>query len=190
VTAVVFDVGETLVDETHAWERAADACGVPRFTLVALVGATIVRGESHRRAFEALGVTPPRGEFTPDDLYPDALPCIRALRERGLLVGAAGNMRVETEDVVREHVDFVGSSERWGLEKPAPEFFARVAAEAGRPASEIAYVGDRVDNDVLPARQAGMVAVHIRRGPWGVTHDGAEADLCIDSLAELVEAFT
>jgi FMN phosphatase YigB (HAD superfamily) len=30
--AVVFDAGETLVDETGIWERAADAAGVPRFT--------------------------------------------------------------------------------------------------------------------------------------------------------------
>ena len=54
VKAVVFDVGETLVDETRAWEAAADACGVPRFTLIALVGAAIERGESHRCAFEWL----------------------------------------------------------------------------------------------------------------------------------------
>ena len=33
VTAVVFDVGETLVDGTRNWEAVADACGVPRFTL-------------------------------------------------------------------------------------------------------------------------------------------------------------
>jgi FMN phosphatase YigB (HAD superfamily) len=45
---MVFDVGETLVDETRNWEHVADACGVPRFTLMALVGATIARGESHR----------------------------------------------------------------------------------------------------------------------------------------------
>ena len=30
MTAYVFDVGETLIDETGMWERAADACGVPR----------------------------------------------------------------------------------------------------------------------------------------------------------------
>ena len=34
-------------------------------------------------------------------------------------------------------------------------------------ADELAYVGDRVDNDVLPAAAAGLVAVHVRRGPWG-----------------------
>ena len=31
-------------------------CGVPRFTLMALVGAAIERGESHNRVFELLGV--------------------------------------------------------------------------------------------------------------------------------------
>ena len=31
--------------------------------------------------------------------------------------------------------------------------------------SEIAYVGDRVDFDVLPAAAAGMFTVHLRRGP-------------------------
>ncbi len=189
MTAVVFDVGETLVDETRAWERVADSCGVPRFTLMALVGAAIQRGESHNRAFELLGVSKPFGTFTSGDLYPDALPCLRRLRELGLVVGAVGNMPEANEDAVREHLDFVGSSERWGVEKPAPECFDRVALEAGRSPADIAYVGDRVDNDVLPAQRAGMVAVHIRRGPWGVLHDGTAADPHIQSLALLPRAF-
>jgi FMN phosphatase YigB (HAD superfamily) len=89
---------------------------------------------------------------------------------------------------VREHVDLVGSAGRWGIEKPAPEFFERIAAEAGFAPEEIAYVGDRIDNDVRPARAAGMVAIHIRRGPWGYLQNGAEeAHLRIDLLAELPE---
>lgn len=185
MTAVVFDVGETLVDETRAWERIADVYGVPRFTLMALVGAAIERGESHRRAFEWLGIDGPFGRFSSDQLYPDAVPCLRGLRETGLLVGAVGNMQTLNEDVVRPYVDFVGSSERWGVEKPSRDFFDRVVAEADRPAGKIAYVGDRVDNDVLPAQRAGMFAVHIRRGPWGVLQDASEADARIDSLDEL-----
>jgi FMN phosphatase YigB (HAD superfamily) len=173
----VFDVGETLVDETRAWERIADVYGVPRFTLMALVG------------FEWLGTDGPFGGFSSDQLYPDAVPCLRALRERGLVVGAVGNMEAVNEDVVRPYVDFVGSSERWGVEKPSPEFFARVVTEADRPADEIANVGDRVDNDVLPAKRAGMLAVHLRRGPWGVLHDPAKADVRVESLDELVGVF-
>ena len=188
VKAVVFDVGETLVDETRVWERVADDCGVPRFTLMALIGATIARGEPHRRALEWLGAEPRPQSFDGDVLYPDALPCLRALRERGLQVGAVGNMAVRHEDVVRDHVDFVASSERWGVEKPAAGFFARVAEEVGEPAAEIAYVGDRVDNDVEPALAAGMVAVHLRRGPWGYLHEPPAAAIRIETLAELPEA--
>jgi FMN phosphatase YigB (HAD superfamily) len=60
-----------------------------------------------------------------------------------------------------------------------------VTKEANRSARGLAYVGDRVDNDVLPARRAGMFAVHVRRGPWGFLHDGSEADAQIESLDEL-----
>ena len=189
VSAVVFDVGETLVDETRQWERAADACGVPRFTLMALLGALIARGEPHVRVWDLLGVgRPDVGGFHDDELYPDAVPCLRELRGRGLAVGAVGNMRAVHEDVLRGHVDWTGSSERWGIEKPSPEFFERVADEAGREPSQVAYVGDRVDNDVEPALAAGMVAVHVRRGPWGLLHQPPARALRIGSLAELPEA--
>ena len=69
MNAVVFDVGETLVDETRSWERAADACGVSRFTLMALVGGAIVCGESHRSAFDRLGVEPQPAPFTSDPVH-------------------------------------------------------------------------------------------------------------------------
>ena len=133
VTVVVFDVGETLVDETTTYER-----------------------------WEAEGAT--ELVFADRDLHADALPCFDALRARGLRIGAAGNMYAHHEDFLRPYVDVVGSSERWGVEKPNAGFFARVVEEARAPAEEILYVGDRVDNDVVPALAAGMHAIRIRRG--------------------------
>ena len=89
-------------------------------------------------------------------------------------------------------VDLIASSAGWGVEKPSPEFFARVAALAGEPPARIAYVGDRVDNDVAPAAAAGMVAVFLRRGPWGylqASHpDASRAAIRLDGLAGLPEA--
>jgi HAD superfamily hydrolase (TIGR01549 family) len=187
VSAVVFDVGETLVDETRNWEHVADACGVPRFTLMALVGATIARGESHRRVKEWLDIDPPRTAFLHDEFYPDAVPCLRRLKDAGFFVGAVGNMAIEHEDLVRPYVDFAASSERWGVEKPSPVFFERVLAEAGRPADEVAYVGDHVVNDVEPTLAAGMVSVHIRRGPWGYLLEPPPEAIRIRSLDELPE---
>jgi HAD superfamily hydrolase (TIGR01509 family) len=185
--AVVFDAGETLVDETGIWERAADAAGVPRFTLMGTLGGLISRGERHSRVWELLGVERPSSLFEPADFYPDALPCLAGLRGRGLRVGVVGNTPREFEDLMREHVDFVGSSVGWGVEKPAPEFFERIVAEAGADPEEIAYVGDRVDNDVGPALAAGMIAVHLRRGPWGYLHDPPSEALRASSLSEIPE---
>jgi HAD superfamily hydrolase (TIGR01509 family) len=187
VKAVVFDVGETLVDETGMWERAAAAAGVPAFTLMGVLGGLAARGEPHSQAWALLGIEQPASSWGADDFYPDALPCLERLRGAGLLVGAVGNTPAETEELLREHVELVGSSSRWGIEKPAPAFFARIAAESGRRPEQIAYVGDRVDNDVAPALAAGMVAVHVRRGPWGHLHEPPPAALKIDSLAELPE---
>jgi FMN phosphatase YigB (HAD superfamily) len=85
-------------------------------------------------------------------------------------------------------VQFVASAARWGIYKPAPEFFARVSDELGLAPDKIAYVGDRVDNDVGPAIAAGMTGVHIRRGPWGHFHDPPAAAIRIHSLDELPEA--
>jgi FMN phosphatase YigB (HAD superfamily) len=185
VEAVVFDVGETLVDETRAWEAAADECGVPRFTLMALVGAMIDAGRPHTDALDLLGIEPPRRALSADQWYPDARPCLARLREHGLVVGAMGNMAVEHEELIRPEVAFVSSSARLGVEKPSPAFFEGVARLVGRRAEKIAYVGDRVDNDVAPALRAGMVGVHIRRGPWGFLHEPPVGAIAIRSLDEL-----
>ena len=188
VKAVVFDVGETLVDETGMWERAADAAGVPRFTLMGVLGGLAARGEHHSKVWSILGVEWPASTWAAVDFYPDALPCLTRLRSSGLRVGAAGNVPLGSEAPLREHVDVLGSSGLWGVEKPASGFFDRLVAETGLEAEEIAYVGDRVDNDVQPSLAAGMVAVHIRRGPWGLLHEAPSAAIRIDSLAELPEA--
>ncbi len=193
VRAVVFDVGETLVDEERAWRELARAAGIGPHALWAALGLTIARGEEHHRAWAHLGVERPDVAFALEsgDLYPDATPCLGRAHALGLLVGIAGNQPESTESVLREagvQADVVGSSARWGVAKPDPAFFARIVAETGLAPHEIAYVGDRVDNDVLPAAAAGMVAVHLRRGPWGLLQDaGGAAALVVDSLDGLPE---
>jgi HAD superfamily hydrolase (TIGR01549 family) len=153
-----------------------------------VVGGLAARGEHHRRAWELLRVDQPAATWGLADFYPDVLSCLAGLRRRGLRVGAVGNTLTDAEDLLREHVDLVGSSARWGVEKPAPAFFERIVSECGVDADEIAYVGDRIDNDVEPALAAGMVAVHLRRGPWGLLHEPPPAALAVDSLEELPEA--
>jgi haloacid dehalogenase superfamily, subfamily IA, variant 1 with third motif having Dx(3-4)D or Dx(3-4)E len=127
-----------------------------------------------------------------DDLYPDALECLRQLAADGYRLGVAANQPAPAAGVLRAMgIDFelVATSQAWGISKPDPAFFARIATELGLPPAAIAYVGDRLDNDIGPAHAAGMVAVFVRRGPWGWIQAGRtdppEADLVVESLAEL-----
>ena len=60
----------------------------------------------------------------------------------------------------------MATSAAWGVAKPSPAFFERIAAELDLPPAAIAYVGDRIDNDIEPAAAAGMCAIFVRRGPW------------------------
>ncbi len=205
--AVVFDVGETLVDETRMWSIWADHLGVPRLTFFSALGASIADRSHHHDAMRlfrpdvdvdaesaALRAAGTSWHASVDDLYQDALPCLRALRDLGYRLGVAANQPAAVAGVMHDlGVDFelVGMSEAWGLHKPDPAFFRRIADELRLAPDRIAYVGDRVDNDVRPARAAGMVAVFVRRGPWGWIQAGRadppEADLVVESLAELPE---
>ena len=212
---MVFDVGETLVDETRIFARWADRFGVPHMAFFGTIGGVLASGGTITDAFRLLvpgfdlaaesarwRAEDPDGErehFGERDLYPDVRPAFKALREAGLSLVIAGNQPPEagpTLTAMDLGVDGIGISDDWGVAKPSPAFFERVLslARATRPdiaAEEILYVGDRVDNDVLPARRAGMRTALLRRGIYGYLHaageDAAYADVILDDLHRLVD---
>jgi len=47
--------------------------------------------------------------------------------------------------------DVLATSEDWGFTKPDAAFFSKLIAVSGHASHEVAYVGDRLDNDLLPA---------------------------------------
>ena len=205
IRAVVLDVGETLVDETRQWGLWADWLGVPRSDFSKAFHEVVASGAHHRRVFDrfAPGLDVDAAErariaagqgytIEPQDFYPDALACMAELRLQGLMVGIAGNQPEAAEAALRAcgtSADFIATSTGWGIEKPSPQFFERIADVAGMPPSAIAYAGDRLDNDIVPARGAGMVAIFLRRGPWGLAHANSPntglASAQIETLAAL-----
>lgn len=203
---VCLDVGETLVDETRVWSTWADELGVPRLTFMAAMGAVIARGGQHGDVFSAFGLSdeewrarrPAVGAayagFQAGDLYPDALRTPPALAAAGYRVAIVANQPANRTPELRAlgfATEVLAMSDELGVHKPDPAFFAMALELMGRPEpASVAYVGDRIDNDVLPAAAAGMRAVWLRRGPWGVIQEPPRdpvAALVVDSLDELVE---
>jgi HAD superfamily hydrolase (TIGR01549 family) len=200
---ICLDVGETLIDESRVWETWARIVGVTRFTFMAALGAMLARGRPFDDVFAFLGVTNREehraafnaayGGFQEGDLYPDAKPALDALRAAGYHLALIANQPAERTEELRflgVRAEVMGMSAEMGVHKPAPEFFVEALRRMGDPEpTDVAYVGDRLDNDIHPAAAAGMRPVWIRRGPWAaITGDVPPAGtLVIDSLTALVD---
>ena len=128
----------------------------------------------------------------------DALPTIKALRERGYLLGVVSNAG-DDADVqtlvdkvgIRPYLDFIVSSAAFGFRKPDPRIFQFALDCWGVLPEEVAMVGDTLEADILGANQAGLFSVWITRR---VELEAVQAirtriqpDEEIDSLAALVD---
>lgn len=200
---IVFDIGEVLIDETRVWSIWAELLGVSPLTFGAVLGAAIVQGEDHHSVFPHLApnvdwqILEPEherryGGFRREDLYPDVEPCLADLRTLGFRIVFAGNQPQRRAEQLRALAlphDQLATSDELGAEKPDPGFFTAMLDLAGAgDASDVLYVGDRVDNDIEPAAAFGLRTCWLRRGPWGQLQelpDGLEADLALEGLGEL-----
>ena len=151
IRAVWFDVGEVLINETREYGTWADWLGVPRHTFSAVFGAVIARGQDYREVFQVFRpgfdleaerqarIDAGLGEYlNADDLYPDARPCLQALKDAGYFVGIAGNQTVRAGRFLRElnlPCDVLATSDDWGVSKPSPDFFAKLVEVSGYQAN-------------------------------------------------------
>lgn len=178
IRAVVFDQGETLVNETRFWSSVAAYAGVPDFTLFGVLGGLIERRENHRSVFNIMQIESVDPgiigyQIEQRDLYPDVIRMLTRLKHDGYILATAGNQSASVEGELGDldlPVAFNATSAAWGVSKPEPAYFLRIAEELKLGPNEIVYIGDRLDNDYFPAKSVGMHAVFIRRGPWGALH--------------------
>ena len=154
---------------------------------------------------------PFRGEL--ETLYPEAPAVLAALSEKyrlgvianqakglkeRLSIGFMGNGTNATliinsrEWGVLSYFSAVASSWEAGFLKPDPALFRYALSLAGCAPEEAVMIGDRLDNDIFPAKALGMKTVWIRQGFGALqTPKGPEytPDYTVDSLTELPGIF-
>jgi HAD superfamily hydrolase (TIGR01549 family) len=198
ITAVYFDIGETLVDRNREYAAIARYLNISPHTFSSVFGAVIAAGgevddvlarfDTDRAAVRELAHVPALAEA---DLYRDARAVLQRLRDHGLRIGIVGNQPASLTAELRAlelPADEIATSADWGVAKPDASFFAQVIASAGAEPGDIVYVGDQIDNDVLPALAAGLQAVRILRGPWGALIRDEDAESrCLAVVSDLDE---
>lgn len=201
---IFFDVGYTLFDETAVWERRFEEQAQLEETQkrgltaadvrAAVENATRSRLPQYRtfvRTHQLTQAAPYRHELeTP---YPDALPVLKQLSQSYRL-GVIANQTAGLEDRLRAwgllpHLSAVVSSWEHQIMKPDVRLFEAALREACCTPGEAAMVGDRLDNDVQPAKALGMHTVWIRQGFGALQSPLSPADTpdhVIDSLSDLL----
>ena len=94
---------------------------------------------------------------------------LASLQASGLKLGLAANQhadviaRLEACGIAR-YFDYLGVSGTHGLRKPDPRLFVHACDGLGVTPEHCVMVGDRIDNDIVPARLLGMRTVLFRTG--------------------------
>ena len=132
-------------------------------------------------------------DAVPLQAYPEAAAALHDLRAAGFRLGILANQPVSARvDLDRAGItalcDGVWLSAAVGLAKPDPAFF-RLALDAWALAPRrVAYVGDRPDNDIAPARKLGLATVRLSRGPHAQQLPRTDAERADVEAPDLTEA--
>lgn len=199
---IFFDLGSTLIDET-----AADLLRIREMT--AGTNITVEEYREKRLEFIRQGVSGDRAAIaffgltkTPwhseeERPYPDAAPTLAALKRRGFRLGVIANqnpgtkLRLADWDLL-QYFDVIAASAEEGVEKPDPAIFQLALMRTSCRPDLAVMIGDRMDNDIAPAKALGLHTVRLLRG-LGAYHtvrsSKEEPEYTIRDLTELLQLF-
>lgn len=202
-----FDMGSTLLDETESykgWFRNASAAiggalspqEIEREYCAGMErGNPTVQGQLKAYGFSSK----PTGSLYPSDLdtpYPEAGRVLKQLAKRYKL-GIIANQNPGSEARLEQYglrcfFDVIAASAEICFKKPQPQIFEYALSKAGCTAEQAVMIGDRLDNDIFPAKQMGFTTVRILQGygklqtPRSAAY---ESDYTIQSLSQLLDIF-
>ena len=196
---IFFDVGSTLVDETEAYDhRVREMIVGTNITFKEFddVRVALARQglDGNSAAIKHFGLTKPPWHSEDEVPYSDAHSTLAALVDKGYELGIIANQKLGTEERLeswglRQYFEVIAASAEIGYAKPDKEIFEKALEFAKCTAEESVMVGDRLDNDIIPAKAIGMKTVWVKNGL--AQYQGAElgegvADYQIGSLSELL----
>lgn len=199
---IFFDVGSTLMDETEAYDhRAREMIAGTDITFSAFDSKRIELAkqgfDGNSEAINYFGLEKTPWHWEDEKPFEDAAETLEALVERGYHLGIIANQvpgtaqRLDAWGLLK-YFDVVAASAELGVAKPDPLIFENALELAGCQPCDSVMVGDRLDNDIRPAKALGMQTVWIRKGlskHQPVDLGKTVAEWVIDNLSDLKEIF-
>lgn len=194
-----FDIGSTLVDETDCVKKRCE---------VIIESNNIDRQEFYDRVDECAktdsyavraaalyyGAEIPRWYGELEKLYPDTKMILEILSKKYKL-GVIANQSLGTKERldnwnIGKYFDVVVASAEAGCAKPDLKIFNLALEQAGCKPNDAVMIGDRLDNDIVPAKQIGMKTVWVRQGFAKyqiICNESEQPDFIIDSISDILD---
>ncbi len=196
---IFFDLGATLVDETDVYKSRCEYA-IRQLNIDSAEFMNKVCEEAGisptpiRTAAEAYGVVLPKWDSSLEKLYEGAVDTVSYLYGKYKL-GIIANQVPGTQERIDnwgmgKYFDVVMASAEAGCAKPDPRIFTMALEKAGCEPADAIMVGDRLDNDIIPAKKLGMKTVWVRQGYaiyQSIDDESKRPDHIVDSINELRE---
>lgn len=190
-----FDIGSTLVDESKAYDhRIRDTIKNRDISYEQFCNAMIDFAKqglnAYNEAVRFFGLNRTTWHSEDEFLYPETVSILDALSKR-YKIGIIANQLPGTQERLNkmgigEYICLVVSSAETGIAKPNPAIFRLALKRANCAAENSVMIGDRLDNDIIPAKQLGMHTIWIRQGLGGMA-DIKNAENIADHTVESIE---
>lgn len=193
-----FDIGSTLVDESKCYEnRYLKAIQDTDITYDELLDKVVEFSKQNRNgdhpAIEYFGLKLPKWDKESERLYPDTAFVLSELSKK-YHIGIIANQSLGTEIRldkwgILKYIDLVIASAEEGVAKPNPDIFKIALSKAECSEQNAVMIGDRIDNDIAPAKTIGMKTIWIRQGfarYQQPKNDFETADFTVDTLTQLL----
>ena len=199
---IFFDLGATLVDETDVCisrcEYAIRQLNISREDFMNKVYEEArICPTPIRAAAKAYGVSLPEWDNSLEKLYEATGSVLSSLYGKYKL-GIIANQSAGTQGRIDHwgigrYFDVVVASAEAGCAKPDLEIFTMALEKAKCEPAQAFMVGDRLDNDIYPAKKLGMKTVWVRQGYAQyqcVDDESKRPDYVVDSIDEIVDLFS
>ncbi len=196
-----FDVGSTLINERKVYEhRMRDMAETTNKSFEQIYDMAISFYKENKKGdlevAKLLGLPKQKWYINEEVLYEDAVPCLKQLSKK-YKIGVIANQSLGTAERLQQHgilqfIDLVIASAEEGVAKPDPRIFQIALERSGCKPENAVMIGDRIDNDIVPAKGIGMKTIWIKQGfggLWNICTEDEAPDNTVNDLAELVELF-
>ncbi len=188
-----FDIGSTLVDESECYEvRYKETTEGTNISYQKFKGKVIefaaTSDNPYKEAVKHFGLQKTKWYKKLEKPYPFTESVLAELSKKyklGIIANQSAGSKQRLDDWgIGKYFYLVIASAEEGIEKPNPKIFQIALDRANCLPENAIMVGDRIDNDIIPAKQLGMKTVWIKQGFAAYQPDSGIADYTVNTLKE------